>query len=190
MTRRSWFKMYSGGEGGWLDGTVRWELTPVQRAIWTDILALCSNSRYPDAGVVASGKNLAGEFVPFPESYLIGIIQVSVEELRQALEKFVKQERISIDSAGVIHITNWKKYQSEYARVVVYRRKNSVTEHTKSDQTRSDKTRAETRQVTPNGVTSRLNHPVAPEGQQVTVVGGAADPDKSSPWEKPAGILE
>jgi len=142
MARRSWIKLHCGGEGGWFDGTVRWELTPVQRSIWVDLLALCGNSRYPDEGVIAAGKNADGTYIPFPEKYITTLVQVEPEFYRDTLALFVKHERIDIDPNGVIHIRNWTRYQSEYGRVVKYRKN-------RQDQNREDKIREDTEKVTP-----------------------------------------
>jgi len=129
MLRRGWIKVYCGGEGGWLDGTVRFQMTPIQRSIWVDLLALCGNSRYPDEGVIAAGKNSDGSLVPFPEQYLLGIVQVDAQTFRDTLQLLVQQERITLDSSGAIRITNWRRYQSEYARVLPYRKHGATDEH-------------------------------------------------------------
>lgn len=101
-------------------------------------------------------------------------MQVSADEWRRALDMFVKQERVSIDSRGVIHIINWAKYQSEYARVVKYRREKPESEKTLSDQKRGDQIREDTRKVTPPGVTSAKTIPPPLKGAHGAVASSAA----------------
>jgi hypothetical protein len=90
---------------------MRFQLSQEQRSLWADLLALAGASRVP--GVICSG-NTNGVLDGYPPDYLCGILRWNLEEFTKALELFKEQGRISIDSAGVIFILNWQKYQSEY----------------------------------------------------------------------------
>lgn len=107
-SRRSWIKLWVNE---WLTGTVRWQLTPQQRSMWADLLALAGNSRYP--GIVCAGET-NGVLDPFPMDYLCSVSRCSEADTRAAFDLFVAQGRIVINEAGVIQIVNWDKYQSEY----------------------------------------------------------------------------
>lgn len=105
---RSWVKLWVNE---WLTGTVRWQLTPQQRSIWADLLALAGRSRYP--GLVCSGET-NGVLSPFPMDYLCSVFRCSEPDVQEAFRLFVEQGRIVIDGTGVIQIVSWDKYQSEY----------------------------------------------------------------------------
>lgn len=105
---RSWIKLWVNE---WLTGTVRWQLTPQQRSIWADLLALAGRSRFP--GIVCSGET-NGVLDPFPMDYLCSVFRCAEPDVKDAFHLFVGQSRITINEAGVIQIVNWDKYQSEY----------------------------------------------------------------------------
>lgn len=107
-SRRSWVKLWVNE---WLTGTVRWQLTPQQRSMWADLLALAGNSRFP--GIICSGET-NGILDPFPMDYLCSVFRCAEADVLAAFDLFKKQSRIVINEAGVIQIVNWDKYQSEY----------------------------------------------------------------------------
>jgi len=102
--KRWWIKLWTKE---WLDGTIRFDLTPEERSIWVDLLALAGDSRVP--GIIQSGKNS-----PFPHSYLASRLQISVDLFETTIAKLISQQRISENNEG-IHILNWDKYQAKYA---------------------------------------------------------------------------
>jgi N-terminal phage replisome organiser (Phage_rep_org_N) len=107
-SRRSWVKLWVNE---WLTGSVRWQLTPQQRSMWADLLALAGNSRFP--GVICSGDT-NGVLEPFPMDYLCGVFRCKEADVRAAFDLFLAQGRVTINETGVIRIVNWDKYQSEY----------------------------------------------------------------------------
>lgn len=107
-SRRSWVKLWVNE---WLTGTVRWQLSPSQRAMWADLLALAGYSRFP--GIVCSGET-NGQLEPYPMDYLCTTFRCKERDVREAFQLFETQGRIRIDPNLVIHIVNWEKYQSEY----------------------------------------------------------------------------
>lgn len=92
---------------GWLTGTVRM-LTPLRRSIWVDLLAMAGSGRFP--GWVAMGYE-SGKLQGYPLKKLAEHLDYNRQALRQALELFVKQERIEITDTRAIRIVNWAKYQ-------------------------------------------------------------------------------
>jgi len=106
-SRRSWVKLWVNE---WLDGTIRWQLTPEQRSFWADLLALAGHSRFP--GVVTPGEDGSG-FVAYPVSFFCSTFGCPETVVKEALALFEMQKRIRNEN-GVIYIVNWDKYQSEY----------------------------------------------------------------------------
>ena len=123
VTRRTWFKMFAEE---WLDGTMRFQLSHEQRAIWADLLALAARSRYP--GIICAGET-NGEYTPYPSGWIARRLNHSARKFRQALVLFEQQDRISNEN-GVIKILSWSKYQSEYKRQLPYRSTNQGSEVT------------------------------------------------------------
>jgi replisome organiser protein len=113
--RRQWVKLWTVE---WLSGTMRFQMTAEQRGLWADFLALAGASRV--AGVICAGET-KGVPDAYPLDYLASYLRCSEESLRAAIELFQSQERISVKD-GVIYITNWPKYQSEYQRQKPYRK--------------------------------------------------------------------
>ncbi len=101
MARPPWIKLWTEE---WLDGSIRMELSPSERSIWADLLALSGRSRVP-------GLIQANNGVPYTHNYLAGRFNVSEELLETTLKKCSIQKRIIEDENG-IKIINWKKYQS------------------------------------------------------------------------------
>jgi hypothetical protein len=101
-------------------------MTSEQRGLWVDLLALAGASRH--AGIVASGET-NGKLMGYPLDYLAATLRVKEDVLRETLELFKVQDRITVSDTGAIYITNWAKYQSEYQRQSKYR-KNKAPLHT------------------------------------------------------------
>jgi len=101
MPRPYWIKMWTEE---WLDGSIRIQLTPEERSIWADLLALAGRSR--TFGVIQSNDDVA-----YPHSYLAERFRVPLELLERSLKKFIEQDRISENNNGIT-ILNWERYQS------------------------------------------------------------------------------
>jgi len=100
MARLFWVKVWTEE---WLDGSVREQLTPTERSIFIDLLAMAGRSRKP--GFIQSNVE-----VPYSHEYLANRFKVSLDDLERALGLFVDQGRINENSNG-IEILNWRKYQ-------------------------------------------------------------------------------
>jgi len=120
-TRRQWVKLWVNE---WLDGTSRFELTPQQRLLWIDLLALAGRSRFP--GEIYAGLAGNGSKVGYPIAYLAGVLQMDEVTTNNALKLLKEHCHITLDESApeqyVIGIINWEKYQSEYLRQKTYRK--------------------------------------------------------------------
>ena len=111
--RRLWIKLYPVD---CLDGSIRYQLQADERGVWYDLLnfsAICANP-----GTIADKDGR-----PYPHSFIANRLNISLELLEQALKKCKEEGRIREDDGGVIVITNWAAYQSEYQRQKPYREK-------------------------------------------------------------------
>ena len=100
MPRLFWIKIWTEE---WLDGSIREQLSPIERSIWIDLLVMAGRSR--NQGIIQSNPD-----TPYSYEYLANRFAVSRTELEKALKNFIKQGRISENSTG-IEIINWHKYQ-------------------------------------------------------------------------------
>ena len=112
MGRRTWIKIYCDK---WLRGSIR-EETLETRAIWIDILTLAGDSAFGDDGVISVAPGCG-----YTDEQIARILGVSLQVWKKNKEILKKTERISNNKTGEIIITNWKTYQSEYARQKEYR---------------------------------------------------------------------
>lgn len=110
-TRRAWVKLYVTG---WLHGSIRWQLEPEERSVWADLLCLageCSQN-----GLIADNDGRG-----FPRQYVANHLNIPLELLESTISKCQVEGRIDNREDGVLQITNWQIYQSEYERLKKYR---------------------------------------------------------------------
>ena len=99
-------------------------MTPTQRAIWTDLLALAGRSRWP--GVIAANIE---DPIPcgYPASWLAATLNVPEADINGAVSRFEATGKVILEkdpNGGlIIRLRNWDKYQSEYQRQRKYRAK-------------------------------------------------------------------
>ena len=109
---RPWFKLYAHP---WINGSIRSELTSAERSVWLDFLALATSNRPP--GCISFNETTA-----MPVRRIAALLNISVALVKRSMDKFTTQGRITVDDAGIIHLTNWAAYQfSDYDRQKVYR---------------------------------------------------------------------
>lgn len=111
-SRRAWIKVFVTG---WLHGSIRWQLDPSERGVWADLLCLAG-----ECG--KEGKICDNDDRPYPRDFIASQLHIPQELLESTIEKCKRESRIDEDE-GVLIITNWKAYQSEYDRQKPYRRK-------------------------------------------------------------------
>jgi hypothetical protein len=115
VRRQAWVKVYITG---WLHGSVRWDLKPEERSVWTDLICLAG-----ECG--KGGKICDNDGKPYPLHYIAHVFNVSEKLLLRAIDKCKAQDRLT-EEDGLLSITNWKVYQSEYERLKGYRDKPEV----------------------------------------------------------------
>lgn len=96
-----WFKLYSYE---WLEGSIRRDLTGAERAVWADLLSLANMSR-------RRGYIERSEGIPYALDELADKFKESIEVVESAVEKCLKEGRLSKDGYGSLVVTNWEKYQ-------------------------------------------------------------------------------
>lgn len=112
-TRRRWIKLYPLE---CIDGSIRYQLTPSERGVWYDLLnfsAVCSND-----GTISDRDGR-----PYPLSFIASRLNITITLLKSTLDKSIEEGRLTMTLDGVISITNWTRYQSEYDRQKPYRQR-------------------------------------------------------------------
>ena len=112
MGSRTWVKLYCSK---WLEGTIRHE-TPLVRAVFIDLLALAGSGVYGDSGEIKLPNG-----VGLSDKQLKTILRLTNQQWVAARLQLQKTDRIRINTGGVISISNWHRYQSEYERQKPYR---------------------------------------------------------------------
>ena len=105
-----WFKVDTAG---WLEGSIRVDLTAEQRSVWIDLLALASRLKLRDGTIRYSVDK------PMPRGQIAAILNIPQDLLDSTIDICVldtnkdnDQHRIEIWPDGTIQIVNWEKYQS------------------------------------------------------------------------------
>ena len=111
--RRIWLKLYSLE---CLEGSIRYQLESDERGVWYDLLNLANICSTP--GVISDSDGRA-----YPLKFIANRLNIEEELLQRTLDKCKDEGRVKLNSHGVIEITNWKAYQSEYQRQKPYRQK-------------------------------------------------------------------
>lgn len=112
MTNRTWIKLYCDK---WLSGSLRQE-TPELRGTWADLLALAGSGKYGDTGRISLQND-----VGLSDSQFEKLLKITKYQWQKAKKRLILTERITVNSANVVTIINWEKYQSEYERQKPYR---------------------------------------------------------------------
>lgn len=86
----------------WIFGSIRIECTTAERGIWVDLLSLASKD---------DGHIRANEETPYPLQQLSGMLIIPEKELDAAINKFIKNKKLTRTKTGTLHVTKWDKYQ-------------------------------------------------------------------------------
>ena len=111
----TWVKIHIDG---WLNGSIRYQLEPAERSVWADLIVMAGRC-------LLGGRIGDNDGRPFPFDFIAGQLHVPLELLESTIDKCKKEGRIEVKD-GVITISNWKHYQSEYERKRQYRQKSTV----------------------------------------------------------------
>lgn len=114
-TRRSWVKLWVTG---WLHGSIRWQLGAAERATWADLICMAGECSQ-------NGKVCDNDGRALPIEYIANTLNISLDLLSSTIEKCKAEGRIENREDGVIVISNWNAYQSEYERQKKYRKTQS-----------------------------------------------------------------
>ena len=109
--KRSWVKMWITES---LTGSIRYELKADERGCWYDLIIFAGQCRIP--GIIS-----ANETQEIPRKRLAALLNIPERLLARTILKCKEKDRLKIDEAGLIHIVNWEKYQSESDRVRLWR---------------------------------------------------------------------
>lgn len=101
VEKRWWVKLWTND---WLSGSLRFDMTPIQRSIFLDLIALANESR--DRGFIRANPNR-----PYPHSWIASKLNVSLEEFEEALAVCIAQDRVIENSDG-IQVVNFQFYQN------------------------------------------------------------------------------
>jgi|GEM_PF-6544238 len=96
-----WVKLYTLE---WLEGSIRVDLTPAERSVWADLLAMAGISR--NEGRIERSKG-----IPYTTEELATRFSITPDLLSSTISKCAKEGRIHINGDNTITITNWEKYQ-------------------------------------------------------------------------------
>ena len=108
--KRTWIKLHIHGM---LNRSVRYQLSPAERATWVDLL--CFAALGPEGGLIADNDRH-----PFPHAFLANRFNIPLKLLETTIAKCKEEGRITEGEEG-IRITHWGEYQSEYQRQKPYR---------------------------------------------------------------------
>lgn len=100
--RMHWLKLWTRG---WLEGSIRFDLTPAQRSVFIDLCALARESRNPpwvQANVTTA----------YPHPWLASKLNIPLELLEGTLKACEEQHRISENNTG-IKVLKFEYYQAK-----------------------------------------------------------------------------
>ena len=105
-----WFKLHSRG---WLTGSIRVQLTPEERSVWVDLLAMASESRV--RGVICRAEG-----IPYEREYIAQYLGIPIDLLNNTIEICAKDmnpndlniARLIVEPDGCIKLNNWGFYQT------------------------------------------------------------------------------
>lgn len=103
--QRKWIKLFTSG---WLHGSIRWQLDAAERGTFADLLALAGECGH-------EGKICDNDDRPFPLQFIANQLNIPLDLLGSTIAKCKAEGRIE-NNDGVLIISNWKHYQSEYDR--------------------------------------------------------------------------
>jgi len=89
----------------WLDGSIREDLSPEERGVWADLLALAGLTREPRRGYIERSEG-----IPYTHEVLLTRLNISAELFERTVLKCVKEGRLEVLPDGTMIITNWARY--------------------------------------------------------------------------------
>jgi len=123
MPQRTWFKVYANK---WLTGTIREDSIAV-RAVFIDLLALCSDGPGADEGLIYARPGIGytdtqmAEMTKVHRRTWLDVAKVLRDKGRIEYISATDSRQTTEQKCHVIRILKWEKYQSEYRRQKPYR---------------------------------------------------------------------
>ena len=109
--RRIWVKLHCDGV---LRGSINYQLSLEEQAVWMKLLALTAVCGGQDGWIQDNDQR------PLPHFFIASELHCPLETFESSLAKCIEEGRCRENSQG-IEIVNWKYYQSEYDRQKPYR---------------------------------------------------------------------
>ncbi|KKN74706.1 hypothetical protein LCGC14_0387480 [marine sediment metagenome] len=109
--KKRWIKLYVTG---WLHGSIRWQFTSEERGVWADLLAWAGEIQKDGAICDNDGR-------PLPRDFMANALNIKQILLDRVIAKCKHEGRLEEDEDGVLTVTNYQPYQSEYERQKPYR---------------------------------------------------------------------
>lgn len=86
----------------WLFGSTRIELSPEERGVWIDLLALAAKD---------DGHIRANERIPYPLDQLAGLLRIPEALLKRTITKCIRRKKLNRLKDRTLYVCNWDKYQ-------------------------------------------------------------------------------
>lgn len=103
--KKRWIKLYVTG---WLHGSIRWQFTSEERGVWADLLAWAGE-------IQKDGAICDNDGCPLPRDFMANALNIKQILLDRVIAKCIHEGRLE-DEDGVLIVTNYNSYQSEYER--------------------------------------------------------------------------
>ena len=115
--KKRWIKLHVTG---WLHGSIRWQLTSEERGVWVDLMAWAGEIQ--KEGTICDNDGRA-----LPRDFMANALNIKQILLDRVIAKCIHEGRLE-DEDGVLVLTNYEVYQSEYERQKPFRQKKVITE--------------------------------------------------------------
>jgi hypothetical protein len=89
----------------WIHGSIRQDLQPDERSVWSDFLALAGLTREPRRGFIERSKG-----IPYPKNVLTCMLNITEELFDRTVTKCVKEGRLKVFKDGTMYLANWERY--------------------------------------------------------------------------------
>jgi len=113
----TWVKIHIAG---WLHGSIRWQLEPAERGVWADLIVMAGQC-------LQGGKICDNDGRAYPFDFIASQLHIPLELLESTISKSKEEGRVEVKD-GVIIISNWTAYQSEYERQKRYRGQKPISD--------------------------------------------------------------
>jgi hypothetical protein len=110
VPRRKWIKLWTQET---LYRSISQELAPEERWVWIAFLCLAGDSVEP--GVIMAAPGIA-----WTQDQLAQITKVPLPVMQSAFQKMIDAKKIHVNHGGIIYISNWEKYQTNWDRIRKY----------------------------------------------------------------------